>query len=80
MTAQCTRCGKVFDSKDGGAVCTSCGDTFCPKCHEDNFVGDDPEGRCDDCAYSEAISDAQDKEAKTDYRNTYLRMLEALWG
>lgn len=62
MTAQCTRCGAAFDTKDGGTVCASCGDTFCPQCYENTFGGQDSQGRCDDCVFSEGVSDGLDKE------------------
>lgn len=36
-SGKCKHCGKLFDTKDGGAHCSECDDVACPECEETCF-------------------------------------------
>jgi hypothetical protein len=37
MGARCDLCERMFDSHDGGQICTKCDKTFCPRCEVEHF-------------------------------------------
>ena len=53
MVGHCDICGDVFDSHDGGAICTRCDRVFCLKCEEMKIVhlssGETDNATCVDC-------------------------------